>query len=64
MYLCFYGTISDLPTDKLVGVGLNNLQDLCRQYRATHGVVPHVANLVKEQRVLVRRGSAGRQAAW
>ena len=63
MYLCFYGTISDLPTEELVGLGLKSLRDLRWQYRATHGVMPHVANLVEEARALVRRGSAGRQAA-
>ena len=63
MYLCFYGTISDLPTEELVGLGLKKLRDLRWQYRAKHGVMPHVANLVREARAPVRRGSAGRQAA-
>ena len=28
MYLCFYGTISDLPTEELVGLGVKELRDL------------------------------------
>ncbi|MDA8609530.1 SMI1/KNR4 family protein [bacterium] len=63
LYLCFYGTISDLPTEELLGVGVKNQRDLRWQYRATHGVMPHVANLVKEARASIRRGSAGREVA-
>ena len=63
MYLCFYGTISDVPTEELVALGLKNLRDMRWQYRAKHGAMPHVANLVKEARASVRRGSAGRQVA-
>ena len=47
MYLCFYGTIQAVPTDKLLRLGVLNLRRLRQQYRAEHGVTPHLANLVQ-----------------